>query len=102
MTAMLGLQATAAILVMALVTYLTRVGGFWIMGLVPEGGFVRRWLHHLPGAVVIAILAPMTLEGGWAAPVAVAVAIGLGLLRRSALVATFGAVALVAVLRQVI
>jgi uncharacterized membrane protein len=102
MTAMLGQQALAAILVMALVTYLTRVGGFWLMGLVPEGGFVRRWLHHLPGAVVIAILAPMALEGGWAAPVAIAVAIGLGLLRQSALVATFSAVALVAVLRQML
>lgn len=102
MTGMLGLQATAAILVMALVTYLTRVGGYWLMSLVPEGGFVRRWLHHLPGAVVVAILAPMALQGGWAAPLAIAVAIGLGLLRRSALVATFSAVALVAVLRQVI
>lgn len=102
MTGMLALHATAAILVMALVTYLTRVGGFWLMSLVPEGGFVRRWLHHLPGAVVVAILAPMALQGGWAAPLAIAVAIGLGLLRRSALVATFSAVALVAVLRQVI
>src|SRR3546814_17554553 len=95
-----GLQVTAAILVMALVTYLTRVGGFWLMRLVPEGGFVRRWLHHLPGAVVVAILAPMPLEGGWAASLAVAVALGLGLLRRSALVAVFAGVALVAVLRQ--
>lgn len=91
-----------AILVMALVTYLTRVGGFWLMRLVPEGGFVRQWLHHLPGAVVIAILAPMALEGGWGSPVAIAAAVGLGALRASALIATFGAVALVAVLRLVI
>lgn len=95
-------QAFTAILVMALVTYLTRVGGFWLMGLVPEGGFVRRWLHHLPGAVVIAILAPMALQGGWAAPLAIAAAVALGMLRMSALIATFGAVALVAALRQVI
>lgn len=92
----------AAILVMALVTYLTRVGGFWLMRLVPEVGFVRSWLHHLPGAVVIAILAPMALEGGWAAPVAIVAAVGLGLMRMSSLIATFGAVALVAVLRQLI
>lgn len=92
----------AAILVMALVTYLTRVGGFWLMSLVPEGGFVRRWLHHLPGAVVIAIVAPMALEGGWAAPLAIAAAVTMGMLRQSALIAIFGAVALVAVLRQVI
>ncbi|MEQ9138604.1 MAG: AzlD domain-containing protein [Thalassobaculum sp.] len=91
-----------AILVMALVTYLTRVGGFWLMSLVPEGGFVRRWLHHLPGAVVIAILAPMALDGGWAAPLAIAAAVTMGMLRLSSLIAIFGAVALVAVLRQVI
>ena len=95
-------QAVVAILVMALVTYLTRVGGFWLMRLVPEGGFVRSWLQHLPGAVISAILAPMALEGGWAAPVAIAAAVGLGLLRQSSLIAIFGAVALVAVLRQVI
>ncbi len=95
-------QALAAILAMALVTYLTRVGGFWLMRLVPEVGFVRSWLHHLPGAVVIAILAPMALQGGWAAAVAIAVAVTLGLLRQSALIATFGAVALVAVLRQLL
>ena len=35
------LHTVAAILVMALVTYLTRVGGFWLMRLVPEVGFVR-------------------------------------------------------------
>ena len=35
------LQALVAILVMALVTYMTRVGGFWLMRLVPEVGFVR-------------------------------------------------------------
>lgn len=96
------MQAMAAILAMALVTYLTRVGGFWLMGLVPEGGFVRRWLHHLPGAVVIAILAPMALGGGWGAALAVAAAATMGMLRISALIAIFGAVALVAVLRQVI
>lgn len=95
-------QAMIAILVMALVTYLTRVGGFWLMSLVPEGGFVRRWLHHLPGSVLIAILAPMALDGGWGAPVAVAAAVAMGMLRLSALVATFGAVALVAVLRQIV
>ncbi len=96
------IQAITAILVMALVTYLTRVGGFWLMSLVPEGGFVRRWLHHLPGSVLIAILAPMALEGGWAAPLAIAAAVTMGMLRMPALVAIFGAVALVAVLRQAV
>jgi len=96
------MQTVVAILVMALVTYLTRVGGFWLMILVPEGGFVRRWLHHLPGAVIIAIVAPMALEGGWGAPVAIAATVTMAMLRRSALIALFGAVALVAVLRQVI
>jgi hypothetical protein len=44
----------------------------------------------------------MALEGGWGAPVAIAATVTMAMLRRSALIALFGAVALVAVLRQVI
>lgn len=45
-----------AIAGMAVVTWITRIGGFWLMRLVPEGGMVRRGLDHLPGALVVSIL----------------------------------------------
>lgn len=53
-----------AIAAMALVTYLTRAMGYWAMGHVPLTPFVRRTLEALPGAVVVAILAPAAAAGG--------------------------------------
>jgi uncharacterized membrane protein len=87
---------------MAVGTLLTRIGGFWLMRLVPEGGFVSRALSHLPGALVISILAPYALDGDWSAPVAILVAVAVGRLGLSAIFAVFGACALVAFLRLVI
>ncbi len=88
-----------AIAAMAVVTWLTRIGGFWLMRLLPEGGLVKRSLDHLPGALVVAILAPIALEGGWAPTVAIIAAIGLGRLGASAMIAVFGSVGLVALIR---
>jgi uncharacterized membrane protein len=87
---------------MALGTLATRIGGFWLMRLVPEGGFVARSLHHLPGALVVSILAPYALEGGWSAPLAIAIALIVGRLGLSAIIAVFGAVGVVALLRFVL
>lgn len=53
-----------AIMSMTLVTYLTRSLGYWAMGHVPLTPFVRRTLEALPGAVVVAILAPAAVAGG--------------------------------------
>lgn len=92
----------SAILAMAFVTWLTRVGGFWLMRLVPEGGFIRRALDHLPGALVVAILSPIALEGGWAPTVCIAAAVLIGRAGASALIAVFGSVAVVALIRLVV
>jgi len=87
---------------MAVVTWLTRIGGYWLMRLVPQGGSVKRGLDHLPGALVAAILAPIALDGGWAAPVAILAAMAIGRADLSAIFAVFGAVGVVALLRLVI
>jgi len=91
-----------AILAMAVVTWLTRIGGFWLMRLVPEGGFVRRGLDHLPGSLVVAILSPIALEGGWAPTVAILAAVLIGRTGASAMIAVFGAVGIVAAIRLVV
>ena len=91
-----------AIVAMAVVTWLTRIGGFWLMRLVPEGGLVRRGLDHLPGSLVVAILSPIALEGGWAPTVAILAAVAIGRLGASAMIAVFGAVGLVAAIRLVV
>lgn len=51
---------------MALVTYLTRMGGLWLMSRVTLSGPVKTWLSYLPGAVVVAIVAPTVLGNGLA------------------------------------
>lgn len=88
-----------AIAVMAAVTWFTRIGGYWLMRLVPQSGAVKRGLDTLPGALVVAILAPMALNGGWAAPTAILAAIVIGRAGLSAIFAVFGAVGVVALLR---
>ena len=94
----------ATILAMAVGTLLTRIGGFWIMRFFPEGGFIARAFHHLPGALVVAILAPMALqiiseEREYGPLVAILAAVVIARFGGHALLAVFGAVAVVALLR---
>jgi uncharacterized membrane protein len=56
--------AITAILAMTAMTYLMRVGGFWLMGHVPITPRVRRMLDALPGAVVVAIVLPLVVKSG--------------------------------------
>lgn len=65
-------DALLAILGMALVTYAARAGGLWLMGRVEFSPGVGRWLQHLPGAVLVALVAPSALAGGAAGLFAVA------------------------------
>ena len=96
----------SAILAMALVTWLTRIAGFWLMRLVPEGGLVRRGIDHLPGALVVSILAPIALDGAlagdWAPTLAIVAAVLIGRAGMSAMIAVFGAVGIVALARLVV
>ena len=59
-------QALLAILGMALVTYLTRIGGLWLMSHVTLSERIKAWLEYLPGAVIVAIIAPTVLSTGFA------------------------------------
>ncbi|MDB5374106.1 MAG: AzlD protein [Belnapia sp.] len=65
----------AAILGMALATYLCRAGGYAILRVVRPPPFVQAMLLHLPGAIFVAFLAPALANGGWAAWVAAAAAL---------------------------
>ncbi len=53
-----------AIVLMGLVTYATRAGGFWLARRVTPGPYLRAWLEHLPGAVFAAMVAPMVVGAG--------------------------------------
>jgi uncharacterized membrane protein len=54
----------AAIVAMALATYLTRVSGYWLMGHVPMTLRVRRMLETLPGAIIVATIVPIVARAG--------------------------------------
>jgi len=72
--------ALLVILGMAVATYAARAGGYWLMGRVPLSGRLEQALRHVPGAVLVAIIAPTVVAGG-VAEKAAAVATALAALR---------------------
>jgi uncharacterized membrane protein len=63
------------IVVMTVVVYLSRVGGFWLIGRVKIGPRVAKMLDALPGAIIAATIAPLLLHGGVSALCAVGAAL---------------------------
>lgn len=58
------------ILAMAVVTFLTKIGGLWLLSRFEVSDRLEAGISVLPGAIVIAILGPELAEGGppeWAA-----------------------------------
>lgn len=49
---------------MAVVTYATKAGGFWLLGRVEVGERTEAGLEALPGAIIVAIVAPELAGGG--------------------------------------
>jgi uncharacterized membrane protein len=54
----------AALAAMTVTVYLSRAGGYWLIGRVTIGPRLRRMLDALPGAVIAASVAPILLHGG--------------------------------------
>ncbi|WP_049924428.1 AzlD family protein [Halopiger djelfimassiliensis] len=53
-----------AIAGMAIVTYLTRVGGFWLVDRVELSDRSRSFLGYVPGAVLVSLILPELVRGG--------------------------------------
>src|SRR5699024_10002103 len=51
------------ILIMAIVTLATRWGGVFIMGFVPISYRVQQFINAMSGSVLVAVLAPLAVEG---------------------------------------
>ncbi len=58
-----GAGALTVVLVMALVTLATRWGGVFVMAFVPISDRVRQFITAMSGSVLVAIVAPMALQG---------------------------------------
>jgi uncharacterized membrane protein len=90
------------ILAMALVTYATRAGGFWLMGLVTPSPRVEAWLKQIPGAVLVALIAPTVLASSIAETCAAIATVLVAIRTKNVLIAMLVGVAVVALLRLVV
>jgi len=55
----------AAIIGMALASYLCRAGGYAVLRVIRPSPFVQAMLQHLPGCIFVAFLAPAFVRAGW-------------------------------------
>src|SRR4051794_19557650 len=94
--------ALLTILGMALVTYLTRAGGLWLMSLVTPSPRVEAWLRQIPGAVLVAIVAPTVLASSLAETLASLVTVLVAWRTKNVLVAMIVGVAAVWILRHLL
>ena len=93
-------ETLIAIFGMALVTYGTRVGGYWLGRRLPEHGRLRAGLSALPGAVLVSLVVPSLAAGGVAGLAAAAATVGAMVVTRSLLAAMIVGVGLVYLLRS--
>ena len=77
------------IAVMTIVVYLSRAGGFWLIGRIRIGPRLRKMLDALPGAIIAATIAPLLAHGG----ISALAAVGSALLAMVTLRNDFAAVA---------
>lgn len=87
---------------MALVTYATRAGGFWLMGLVTPSPRTEAWLKQIPGAVLVAIIAPTVLASSLAETLAAVATVIVAIRSKNVLIAMLVGVTTVALLRLVV
>jgi uncharacterized membrane protein len=87
------------IALMAVVTYATRAGGLWMATRLSLSGRAEAWLGHIPGAILVSIVAPTVLTSGLPEALA-ALAVVVVALRTGSLLASMGSgVAVVLALR---
>ncbi len=86
--------------VMALVTLATRWGGLFVMSLVPIGPRVRRFIAAMSGSVLVAVLAPMAVQGDSGARAALATTVLVMLVLKKPLPAIAAGIVAAALFRQ--
>ena len=94
--------ALLTILGMALVTYITRAGGLWLMSFVTPSPRVEAWLRQIPGAVLVAIAAPTVLASSLSETLASLVTVLVAWRTKNVLVAMIVGVAAVWILRRLL
>lgn len=96
-----SLAALLAILGMAVVTYATRISGFWLLGRITPTPRVQEWMRAIPGAVLVSLIAPALLAAGVVGFVAAAAVVVIAARTHQMLPALVAGVVIVAVARLV-
>jgi len=92
-------DAAAAVAVMALATYGTRIGGLLLMARVPQTPRLESFLRYLSSSVLVALVVGLILEGDAAAWIAVAIGAVVAAVTGRSLVALGVAVLVAAAVR---
>lgn len=92
--------ALAAIAGMAVVTYITRAGGFWLMGHISITPRIERFLRHMASGVLIAIVTAAAMNGDVAMWIGLGAVLAVMLLLRRSMTAILIGMAIAAALRQ--
>jgi uncharacterized membrane protein len=91
--------AVLTIVGMALVSYATRAGGLWLMSIVTPSPRVEAWLRSIPGAVLVALVAPTALTSSLAETLAALATVLVAVRTKNVLLAMVVGVGAVWVLR---
>lgn len=94
--------ALAAIIGMAVATYVTRAGGFWLMEYVTITPRIERFLRHMANGVLIAIITAAAMNGDLPMWIGLGAVLVVMLLFRRSMTAILVGVAIAAGLRQLI
>ncbi len=86
--------------VMALVTLATRWGGVFVMSFVPLGHRVQQFIAAMSGSVLVALLAPLAVQGDGGARLALATTAAAMLVAKRPLPAIAAGIVAAAVFRQ--
>jgi len=91
-----------AIALMALVTFLCRIGGVVLMSYVRITPRVERGLRALPGSIILATILPSALENGWPALVTLGASITVMAVTRIDLVGLAAGLGTLSVIRALL
>jgi len=95
-----GSSALILVLVMAVVTLATRWGGVYLMSFVSISHRVKQFIGAMSGSVLVALLAPMALEGDNGARLALLTTAATMLLLKKPLAAITAGILAAALFRQ--
>jgi len=95
-----GIGAILVILIMSFVTLATRLGGVFVMSFVPISYRVKQFIGAMSGSVLVALVAPMALDGDHGARLALLTTLVVMLVVKKPLVAISAGILAAALFRQ--